>query len=84
MYAIVDRVVPAQLTEECTAQTDFGVLNYIPSEEEQTKLLQELSFQLASSVINNLPQLKCHFGSLYPKHLQHRYSHVCGLKTEQV
>ncbi|WAR16340.1 LOW QUALITY PROTEIN: hypothetical protein MAR_030934, partial [Mya arenaria] len=61
----------------------FHVNNYIPSVDEQKDLLKELVFLVATSVIQNIPQLSDVFGQVYPKHLKHKYSDTCGKKTEQ-
>lgn len=82
VYAIVDRVTPALQLEEI--ESAFDVHHYIPSVREQEVLMKELVFLVATSLIENVPQIHEVFNKIYPKHLQHKYSDVCGIKTEQV
>lgn len=57
---------------------------FIPSIEEQSILMDELVFLFATSVIQNVPQMKAEFLSIYPVHLHHRYTAQAGEKTKQV
>lgn len=85
VIAVVDRLNPKKSTCNTTSIKDhIEIADYIPSVAEQEILLEELTFVLASSVINNLPQFEKIFKGNYPKHLQHKYSHIAGVKTEQV
>ncbi|XP_062582660.1 uncharacterized protein LOC134244405 [Saccostrea cucullata] len=63
--------------------SDLNPVNFIPSSEDQDILLHELTFLVASSVIANIDQMNDSFVSIYPKHLQHKYSNYSGIKTEQ-
>ncbi|XP_052761805.1 uncharacterized protein LOC128204429 [Mya arenaria] len=81
VYVVKDRVIPD--TSNTAIQRPFHVNNYIPSVDEQKDLLKELVFLVATSVIQNIPQLSDVFGQVYPKHLKHKYSDTCGKKTEQ-
>ena len=64
--------------------SDLNPVDFIPSHADQDTLLHELTFLFASSVIANIDQMNGIFGSIYPKHLQHKYSNYSGIKTEQV
>jgi hypothetical protein len=86
VYAIVDRVNPPSQTHDVGLHEhiDLSLLSFIPSIEDQKVLLKELTFQFASSVIKNHPQLRECFQHIYPIHLKHKYSQFAGLKTTQV
>jgi len=82
VIAVMDRIIPETSTEK--QQQDFLTLNFIPSVDEQALLREELTFIVATSVIENLEQMNGIFSSIYPKHLRHQYSDQAGIKTEQV
>ena len=82
VYAIVDRKIP-ETVGNCR-QNDFSELHYIPSLDEQRILLKECAFIFARTVIEHIPQMHTVYSKIYPDHLDHTYSDVCGIKTEQV
>ncbi|XP_069109674.1 uncharacterized protein [Argopecten irradians] len=79
---VVDRVIPAERQSEDT-DTKIEVEKFVPSVEEQSLLMDELIFIVASSVIQNLSQMKTIYGKIYPKHLAHQFSDRAGEKTKQ-
>lgn len=48
------------------------------------QLMKELTFLLATSIVNHNTHLNKVFKSIYPHHLEHEFSHFSGLKTTQV
>lgn len=56
----------------------------LQSIEEQSILMDELVFLFATSVIQNVPQMKAEYLSIYSVHLHHRYTAQAGEKTKQV
>lgn len=46
-------------------------------------LCKELTFIVATALLNNIEQLK-NIQNIYPKHLEHQYSAQAGLKTHQI
>lgn len=88
VVVVVDRIIPTftRIGNEGDRKTD--VLGdkeiFIPSIEEQSILMDELVFLFATSVIQNVPQMKAEFLSIYPVHLHHRYTAQAGEKTKQV
>lgn len=83
MYAIVDRVIPTEHGCHSSAPHDIGVGTFIPSIDDQKNLMKELTFIFSTSVIENHPELQKIYGKIYPKHLEHKYSHCVGNKTKQ-
>jgi hypothetical protein len=57
--------------------------DFIPSLQDQSLLCKELTFLVATSLLNNIDQLQ-NVKKIYPKHLEHQYSAQSGLKTQQV
>lgn len=85
VYAIVDRVIPnAQPGSSCHRNGEIEISAFLPSVQDQEKLMKELIFLYSTSVIENNPQMLKHFGSIYPKHMEHKYSFCAGNKTKQV
>jgi hypothetical protein len=84
IVAVVDRVPTHHLQNTAVPNEELDYSTYIPSVVEQDKLLEEITFIFATSVLSNLPQLDEHFRHIYPKHLEHKYSSFCGIKTTQV
>lgn len=74
---VVDRIIPTftHIRSEGDQKTDIpeDKEKFIPSIEEQSILMDELVFLFATSVIQNVPQMKAEFSSIYPVHLHHRY-----------
>lgn len=58
--------------------------DYIPSLKEQEKLIQKLTFLVATSAVQNLEQINKAMADLYLMHLQHDHSDQVGMKTQQV
>lgn len=83
VIAVVDRIVPENKTvvEE---EVQLNHADFIPSISEQEQLKKELSFLVATSVIQNIDQMKTEFESIFPSHLEHDYSDSSGIKTKQV
>ena len=86
IYAIVDRYIPTSTDTTIPLRENLRLENtvFLPSNEEQDKLVKELCFLFSSSVIRNQPELQNMFHKIYPKHLPHRFSDIAGLKTKQV
>ena len=84
VYAILDRVSPTPHSSHSLAPHEIELATFIPSVQEQEKLMKELTFLFSSSIVANHPQLEKQFGNIYPKHLEHRYSYCAGNKTKQV
>lgn len=84
VYAIVDRVIPTERGCHASAPHDIEVGTFIPSIDDQKNLMKELTFIFSTSVIENHPELQKIYGKIYPKHLEHKYSHCVGNKTKQV
>lgn len=84
---VVDRIIPTftRIGNEGDRKTDVPGDKeiFIPSIEEQNSLMDELVFLFATSVIQNVPQIKAERLSIYPVHLQHRYTAQAGEKTKQ-
>lgn len=84
---VVDRIIPTftRIGNEGDRKTDVPGDKeiFIPSIEEQSILMNELVFLFATSVIQNVPQMKAEFLSIYPVHLHHRYTAQAGEKTKQ-
>nr|XP_034303143.1 uncharacterized protein LOC117681690 isoform X3 [Crassostrea gigas] len=51
--------------------------------QDQNLLCKELTFIVATALLNNIDQLK-NIQNIYPKHLEHQYSAQAGLKTHQI
>lgn len=83
VVAVVDRVIPST-SLEADEVAQMSAVNFIPSLDDQALLLEELTFLMATSVIQNLDQMHDIFEHIYPKHLKHRYSDFSGIKTKQV
>lgn len=81
VIAVVDRIIPTPKPE--TAKS-LSITDYIPSLEEQEVLIKELTFLVATSVVQNLDQINKSMIDIYPKHLQHEHSDAVGRKTQQV
>lgn len=87
VIAVVDRIkstMPVQEQDRQVGNDDVEVGKFIPSVDEQDKLMNQLVFIFATSVIENIPQLKQIMQNIYPKHLDHTHSQSAGLKTKQV
>lgn len=88
VVVVVDRIIPTftRIGNEGDRKTDVPGDKeiFIPSIEEQSILMDELVFLFATSVIQNVPQMKAEFFSIYPVHLHHRYTAQAGEKTKQV
>ena len=85
LVAVVDRITPQPAINLAVLDiSDINISTYLPSVEEQGKLMKELTFLFATSVIANIPQLQKAFKSVYPQHLDHKYSEFSGIKTVQV
>lgn len=69
---------------EADEVAQMSAVNFIPSLDDQALFLEELTFLMATSVIQNLDQMHDIFEHIYPKHLKHRYSDFSGIKTKQV
>ncbi|XP_056013603.1 uncharacterized protein LOC125669312 isoform X1 [Ostrea edulis] len=85
VVGVVDRISPP-LPDEVTninSVTDLDANIFIPSLQEQNVLRNELTFLVASALVNNIDQLTNHFKNIYPQHLEHQYSHSAGIKTKQ-
>ncbi|XP_071121775.1 uncharacterized protein [Mytilus edulis] len=82
VIAVVDRIVPENkpVVEE---EVQLNHADFIPSISEQEQLKKELSFLVATSVIQNIDQMKTEFESIFPSHLEHDYSDSSGIKTKQ-
>lgn len=83
VIAVVDRIVPENkpVVEE---EVQLNHADFIPSISEQEQLKKELSFLVATSVIQNIDQMKTEFESIFPSHLEHDNSDSSGIKTKQV
>lgn len=83
---VVDRIIPTftRIGNEGDRKTDVPGDKeiFIPSIEEQSILMDELVFLFATSVIQNVPQMKAEFLSIYPVHLHHRYTAQAGEKNQ--
>ena len=84
VIAVVDRVIPISVEKTTVPFHDIEIEKFIPSMEEQFTLMNELVFIFATSVIQNIPQMKEEFTKIYPTHLMHKYSEQAGVKTKQV
>lgn len=85
LVAVIDRITPQPATNLAVLDiSDINISTYLPSIEEQEKLMKELTFLFATSVIANIPQLQKAFKSVYPQHLEHKYSEFSGIITVQV
>lgn len=81
----MDRIIPTPNTEEGEVNdNEMDVEKFVPSVTEQSLLMEELVFLMATSVIQNIPQMNEIYGKLYPKHLVHQFSGLAGTKTKQV
>lgn len=60
------------------------MLHFIPWLDEQRILLKEFAFIFVRIVIEHIPQMYTIYSKIFPAHLAHKYSEVCGNKTEQV
>lgn len=84
LVAVVDRITPQPAINLAVLDiSDINISTYLPSVEERGKLMKELTFLFATSVIANIPQLQKAFKSVYPQHLDHKYSEFSGIKTVQ-
>lgn len=81
IIAVVDRFIPTPRHE---AGKRLSISDYIPSLEEQEILIQELTFLVATSVVQNVEQINKAMADLFPMHLQHEHSDKVGMKTQQV
>lgn len=85
IYAIIDRVIPnSQPGSSSHHNEEIEISAFLPSVQDQEKLMKELIFLFSTSVFENHPQMLKHFGSIYPKHMEHKYSFCAGNKTKQV
>ena len=86
LIAVIDKIIPQPAKNVAVLDiSDINIIStYLPSVEEQGKLMKELTFLFATSVIANIPQLQKAFKSVYPQHLDHKYSEFSGIKTVQV
>lgn len=82
----VDRIIPSitRIGNEGDRKTDAPGDKeiFIPSIEEQSILMDELVFLFATSVIQNVPQMKAEFFSIYEVHLHHWYTAQAGEKNK--
>ncbi|XP_061166246.1 uncharacterized protein LOC133175139 [Saccostrea echinata] len=87
IVVVVDRIIPTCAPmgngEDQETDTSIDKEKFIPSIEEQGMLMDELIFLFASSVIQNVPQMKVEFEKIYRVHLTHQYSAQAGEKTKQ-
>lgn len=83
IYAVPDRI-PKEVTYPDQDNRKLTPVNFIPSIVEQQQLQKELTFLVASSLIENVSLLNKEFIKIYPAHLQHPYSDYAGVKTTQV
>ncbi|XP_048770593.2 uncharacterized protein LOC125676812 [Ostrea edulis] len=82
VIAVQDRVPPLpELPKEEREMTQ--ACEFLPSIADQKQLMKELTFLFATSIIEHNAQLHRVFNTIYPKHLDHPYSHYSGLKTFQ-
>lgn len=84
VIAVQDRVPPLSDLHRIEERDAKQICDFIPSVAEQKQLMRELVFIFATSIIEHNPQLQRVYSSIYPKHLDHPYSHFSGLKTFQV
>ena len=86
VVVVVDNIIPihAPMGNREDQKADIPIETFIPSIEEQITLMDELVFLFATSVIQNIPQMKTEFANIYPTHLNHQYSAQAGEKTKQV
>ena len=67
LVAVVDRITPQPAINLAVLDiSDINISTYLPSVEERGKLMKELTFLFATSVIDNIPQLQKAFKSVYP------------------
>ncbi|XP_056006722.1 uncharacterized protein LOC125651350 [Ostrea edulis] len=83
VYAILDRVIPTEHSSHSPPSHEIEISTFLPSIEDQQKLMKELTFLFSTSVIENHPHLQKEYGKIYPKHLEHKYSYCAGNKTKQ-
>ena len=79
----------SSLTKSAQNETDIriedvAVKAIIPSVEDQTLLLNELTFMIAWLVIQNVEQVGYFLVNIYPKHLLHKYSDFAGETCKQI
>lgn len=86
VVGVVDKISPPlpQEVTDINSVTELDANIFILSLQEQNVLSNELTFLVASALVNNIDQLTNHFKNIYPQHLEHQYSHSAGIKTKQV
>lgn len=83
VVCVVDRINPVCVERPNQNPYDLKCIDFIPSMPDQNLLCKELTFIVATALMNNIDQLK-NIQNIYPKHLEHQYSAQAGLKTHQV
>lgn len=83
VVCVVDRINPVCVERPNQNPYDLKCIDFIPSMQDQNLLCKELTFIVATALLNNIDQLK-NIQNIYPKHLEHQYSAQSGLKTHQV
>lgn len=83
VVCVVDRINPVCVERPNQNPYDLKCIDFIPSMQDQNLLCKELTFIVATALLNNIDQLK-NIQNIYPKHLEHQYSAQAGLKTHQV
>lgn len=83
VVCVVDRINPVCVERPNQNPYDLKCIDFIPSMQDQNLLCKELTFIVATALLNNIDQLK-NIQNIYPKHLEHQYSAQTGLKTHQI
>nr|XP_034298978.1 uncharacterized protein LOC109620531 isoform X1 [Crassostrea gigas] len=83
VVCVVDRINPVCVERPNQNPYDLKCIDFIPSMQDQNLLCKELTFIVATALLNNIDQLK-NIQNIYPKHLEHQYSAQAGLKTHQI
>jgi len=84
LFAIIDRISGDENVNPIKIERKLAAVDFIPSLEEQRQLKKDLSFLIASSLIQNIDILNQEFGKIYPTHLEHEFSHKAHIKASQV
>ena len=87
VIGVVDRISMPEIPSEQETIRDIsqmGADEFIPSTQDLALFEDELTFLFATSVVEYLDQLNSSLGHIYPKHLEHKYSNLAGVKTQQV
>ena len=82
VIAVADRVKPDSVISEPGKR--LSPVDFIPSIDEQNKFREDLTFLVATSVIQHIDILTSEFAAIFPTHLEHDHSDLAGDKTEQV